>query len=396
MRDTAEEGPARPFLFLHLGDQHLTVRDAQNYRDLHSIVAQIAGLPPGSADFIYLPGDIAENGAGDEYALMRAALDAHPLPPIHLIPGDHDRQWGTMEPFANFRNAVMGQAEFSEKRYYYAQEINGVFCLFLDMVSESSTDKRQGEPNFSLGEEQVAWLTAALRRHSGKTCAVFMHTYPADLRTEGERKLGELFFRNGVRLVEMGHTHYNELAHDGVTTYAAARSIGQNEDGSVGYAVCAIDGGEVSWRFRALDRTWPFVLITSPADRRLATKPPAGSQDRRVDVRAMVLSDLPAAECGCRVDGGPWQPMDATTVPGLYTLSVTLPADARTITVRAIDRRTRPLGEEFIDHDTIELREPVEPPPTRRHGSDDFRTVAWPAKGIRGDQLGPNRAGRRW
>ena len=50
---TAElaEGPARPFLFLHVGDQHLTGRDAQHHRDLAAIFDQIGSLP-GHRDLI--------------------------------------------------------------------------------------------------------------------------------------------------------------------------------------------------------------------------------------------------------------------------------------------------------------------------------------------------------
>jgi Icc protein len=48
-----------------------------------------------------------------------------------------------------------------------------------------------------------------------------------------------------------------------------------------------------------------------------------------------------------------------------------------------------------------EVIEPVSrsfvPPPAHAHpGSDAFRLPAWPEKGLRGDQLGPNRNGRDW
>ncbi|MGH1587408.1 hypothetical protein ACRBEV_02390 [Methylobacterium phyllosphaerae] len=48
-----------------------------------------------------------------------------------------------------------------------------------------------------------------------------------------------------------------------------------------------------------------------------------------------------------------------------------------------------------------EVIEPVglsfAPPPAHdRPGSDAHRLSAWPEKGLRGDQLGPNRNGRDW
>ncbi|MBY0253153.1 MAG: metallophosphoesterase, partial [Methylobacterium organophilum] len=38
----------------------------------------------------------------------------------------------------------------------------------------------------------------------------------------------------------------------------------------------------------------------------------------------------------------------------------------------------------------------VPPPAPDRPGSDASRLPAWPQKGLRGDQLGPNRNGRDW
>jgi hypothetical protein len=76
----------------------------------------------------------------------------------------------------------------------------------------------------------------------------------------------------------MGHTHYNELANDGCTIFATTRSTGQIEEGPVGFSLMAVDRGVLSWRFKPLDAAWPFVLITSPADRRLITNPDAADQ----------------------------------------------------------------------------------------------------------------------
>lgn len=47
----------------------------------------------------------------------------------------------------------------------------------------------------------------------------------------------------GVRLIDMGHTHYNEIANDGRTLYTATRSTGHVEEGPVGFSVTNLDGG---------------------------------------------------------------------------------------------------------------------------------------------------------
>src|SRR6202044_3183641 len=70
-----------------------------------------------------------------------------------------------------------------------------------------------------------------------------------------------------VLLVEMGHTHYNELSNDGNTLYSATRSTGQIEEGQVGYSVTTIDHDAVSWHFVELGSP-ELVTITYPQDER--------------------------------------------------------------------------------------------------------------------------------
>ena len=77
---------------------------------------------------------------------------------------------------------------------------------------------------------------------------VFMHAYPSEHEEAAE--LATLFRERGVSLVEMGHTHYNELANDGRTVYAATRSTGQIEEGPVGFSVTTLDAGVISWKFK--------------------------------------------------------------------------------------------------------------------------------------------------
>ena len=140
----------------------------------------------------------------------------------------------------------------SVPRLPYAVDAGGVRCLFLDMVSAGHGRKGVGL-DFRLGKAQAQWFADQVRdtlREDGTAripCAVFMHTYPADIQVRSEATdVAGAIWNGRVRLVEMGHTHYNELAPDGRTLYAAARSVGQNEDGSVGYAVAAIDGPVLS------------------------------------------------------------------------------------------------------------------------------------------------------
>ena len=406
------------FAFAHIGDLHLQGGGDRNADDLRAILAEIDGLHGrGLLDFAYLPGDLAEDGRAAQYAILINALAAHPHLPIRLIAGDHDRQFGTMTDFDALFAQAAGSARGGRHRaqdndlskfgqpdpvrqYYFAETIAGVRCLFLDMISAGYGQKGFGL-DFRLGPCQLAWLRQELAQadRDGLPCAVFTHTYPDDLNGPGEKAaLAGLIRGHNVRLVEMGHTHYNELAHDGRTLYASARSVGQNEDGSVGYAVAAIDGAVTSWRFKPLDQALPVTMITSPADRRLATA--ALDPSATITVRALVLSSAPQAAWGCwvRVDDGPAYPMSRAS-PRIVEAQVPWPVGSRRLSVTVTDGTLNPCTlAPNTDTDSIEpvSRCFVPPLAPERPGSDAFRTPFWPEKGIRGDQLGPNRNGRGW
>ena len=429
----------RLFSFIHIGDLHLTsvkdgeqpiqrVRRAALQADLSAMLDQIHAIRVGAPNFVFLPGDIADNGLKAEYSFLEAELkrtlfDRHV--PVDLIPGDHDRQWGTMTDFAEFRAVVRAHGQVSDPvrntltryldgdasvaqdidQFYYTRTIEKVRCIFLDCISAGYGRKGFGL-DFRLGTDQLGWLMAEVARATADRlpCAVFMHCYPDDLADRDERAaLAGLFWNAGVRLVEMGHTHYNELAPDGRTLYATARSVGQNEDGPVGFVVGAIDATDhddivTSWRFKQSQLGWPFVLITSPADRRLATAPLRRiDSGRRITVRALLMSDKAVAQlcCECSVDGGAWVSMRPEH-GGVFEIDVPWHDGSKHIAVRVMDQTTPyPC---VTDMDTIEPA-PVDfklPSMPNKLGSDKQALASWVVKGVRGDQAGPNRSGFRW
>ena len=373
----------RVLAWLHIGDLHLTEAGLGNHRDLRRIVALANALPPGSLDFAVLPGDNADDGTVEQFQLVRDAVAPLRLP-LHILPGDHDFKPRNLDAYY----AVLGA-----ERLPAAETVVGYRCLFLDVVSAGT-----GGPDFRLGEDQLAWAERELeaaeatgpdgRSASGQGAVVFMHTYPADLREGGER-LGALLARPQVLCVDMGHTHYNELANDGGTIFMATRSTGQIEEGPPGFSVAAVDGRTVSWRFKPLDQAWPFVLVTQPADRRLATE--AGQVVHGpFTVRAKVLGDAPISSVEAQVDDGGWKPM--VQAPEEVTLwEAWCEAPGRIVRVRARDAKER------TDQDTVELALPGwTVPEGAGDGSDQDRVGAWPEKGILDTQLGPNRKGKKW
>jgi Icc protein len=374
MPSTATSG-GRVLAWLHIGDLHLTEAGLENHRDLGRIVALANALPPGSLDFAVLPGDNADDGTAGQFQLVRDAVAPLRLP-LHILPGDHDFKPRSLDAY----HAVLGA-----ERLPFAKTVAGRRCLFLDVVSAGL-----GGPDFRLGEDQLAWAERELEAAgaAGQGAAVFMHTYPADLREGGER-LGALLARPQVLCVDMGHTHYNELANDGGTVFMATRSTGQVEEGPPGFSVAAVDGRTVSWRFKPLDAAWPFVLVTQPADRRLATD--AGQVMRGpFTARAKVLGDAPIMSVEAQVDGGGWTAM--ASVPGEAALwEVRCEQPGARVRVRARDAQGRQ------DEDAVEPALSGWTAPGRAaDGSDRDRVGAWPERGIFDTQLGPNRRGKKW
>ncbi|RZK31535.1 MAG: metallophosphoesterase, partial [Hymenobacter sp.] len=190
----------RPLVYAHFGDLHITDAKARNYQDFLAMLVQLEVECGNQFDFLYLPGDIADNGSLVQYRLVAAALRIIRMP-AYLITGDHD-----MEPRSLTNFYTLAQANSLP----LAAQVRGVRCLFLDMCGPG-----QGGPDFRLGATQLTWLREQLSQvPTGTEVAVFMHTYPSGLQDAAEKQqVIALLAQYRVALVDMGHTHYNELAN---------------------------------------------------------------------------------------------------------------------------------------------------------------------------------------
>lgn len=367
------EKTSPPLRFLQIGDLHITDAGLQNHRDLRRIVDDVNGNTAGKIDFVYLPGDNADDGTPQQFHIVREEL-SRLIAPWHAIPGDHDFKPRSLDNFYQ---------DLQVPRLPYAVEISGCRCIFVDVVSQGS-----GGPDFRFGAAGLLWLRGQLdcARRDGKTAAVFMHAYPADLGEEAA-EIAAMLDESPVALVSMGHTHYNEISNDGRTIYAATRSTGQIEEGDVGFAFGAIDGGEVSWRFKPLQSSWPFVMITSPADRRLAIGE-RSVETNVLQVRASAWGAAPIARAEFKIDEKPWQPMSGGE-EGLFAGELVAPNEIFRISVRVTDIQ------HSQDTDTIEVA-PYRPTQARPTGSDAGSIGAWPERHLFATQLGPNRNGKKW
>lgn len=369
--------------WVHFGDVHAADEDGWgSVDDLAALAADVAQVAPGAIDFAYLPGDIANHGTAEQYVRVRAALDGLTVP-WFAIPGDHDFEPGSLDNFY----AGLGVADLP-----MVVSLDDRRCLFLDLVSAGN-----GGPDFRLGASQTAWLRQQLDQAwaDDAPALVFMHAFPGDLAADGAA-IGQMFANRDVACVDTGHTHYNELLNDGRVIYTATRSTGQVEEGPVGASFHAVDGTVVSVRFKELARPWPFVVITSPADRRMITDATRRDQvpGTAFTVRAKVFgADIRTVEA--RIDDGPPIGM-ACGAASVWSVDLTGIGDGEhMVAVRA----TGPDGTGDEDRIAIRVSRPLV---TARAsvgalpGHDRHSVGAWTDHGFLGTQLGPNKNGREW
>lgn len=259
----------------HIGDLHITTASEPGYGNFQTLVKQANEYLAGSVNFVFLPGDNANEGAEEEYQLIKRVTDQLHIP-LFAVPGDHDVEGGSLDLF----NKYMSPAS------YQSFVIDQYRMIFLDALDSAGQEK----PEFGFGEKQTAWLKDELKaaQANGQTPVLFEHCFPDGVGSSRDVLLN-LIKDNHVLMVEVGHTHYNAVSNDGHTIYAATRSTSQVSEGPVGFSITNLDNKVVSWKFKPIG-DWPFVMITSPADKRFVTNPSDTNQVVRgtIEIRAKV------------------------------------------------------------------------------------------------------------
>jgi Icc protein len=293
--------------------------------------------------------------------------------PWCAIVGDHDVH---EKSFANFLEAM-------SERTHYAFTVGSI--RFVAMNAFDVPDPG----SFAVSADQLAWVKHELQTatDAGQTKVLLLHCYPSDLKLGGV-ELMEVLRKFEVRLIDMGHTHYNEIANDGRMLYSATRSTGQIEEGPVGYSVTNIDGDVVSWRFVELGKL-PVVVITSPSDERLLTKLngiPRGS----LTVRAKFWGEAEAVKATAHLDGRPF-PMKRVDSSQVWQANVSAPREsAQSLRVSVEDAHGKVATDEIcVASGDLRERE-------RAERDQDNALEAWPEHGLLGTQLGPNKNGKKW
>lgn len=366
--------------WLHIGDLHAADEDDWASVDALQAIALEARALGDAVDLVYLPGDIANHGEPEQYRRVREALAPAPQRKF-AIPGDHDFEPRTLDAF---HAGLADHARTPQLRF----DRGGCRALFLDVVSAGS-----GGPDFRLDAAQRAWLQAELigAREAHLRPVVFMHAFPGDL-ADGD-DLARAFALSEVAFVDTGHTHYNELLNDGRVVYGATRSTGQVDEGDIGYSLHAVDGEAVSLRFKPLGAPFPFVMITSPTDRRLVVRPPSQSPAGAFEVRARVFGADASASVRLTLDADRPRPMrPCADTPGVWRVEVdALRPGRHALRVVAVQG-----GETDSDQIEIDVGGPDAPVVRGRLGDHSATIGAWPAHGLMGTRLGPNANGTKW
>jgi Icc protein len=88
----------------------MTKAGEQNHLDLAEIVNEVNRAFADSVSFVFLPGDVADDGSRAAYAVVRGELDRLKVCPWCAIIGDHDVH---EKSFANFKEAMSEETHYA-------------------------------------------------------------------------------------------------------------------------------------------------------------------------------------------------------------------------------------------------------------------------------------------
>ena len=370
----------RTISWLHFGDLHITTEDQPNYRDFLALIDEANEHIANTVDFAVLPGDNADDGTEEQYRSIHRATQLLKVP-LEIRTGDHDRKSGTLDAYRRIL----------EPRLWRTRVVGDYRCLFLNSLDGPKKDA------FDLGAQQRAWFLdqCATAQRNAQTLALFMHAYPSE-HGESASMLRVAIANYPVAVVDMGHTHYNELSNDGHTIYAATRSTGQIEEGNVGFSLTTIDRGVVSWKFHELGQ-WPLVKIVSPADRSLIIDPDSPDQVIRgnVEIRARVWGGDERSVVSVQIDDGYPTSMTRIVDSNVFRREWSFD-DASDGPHRIIVRAVTSQGSAADTIAVLSSQSGAYELPSRSAVDVDNAIIAYPEKGLLGTRLGPNANGRKW
>ncbi len=192
-----------PTVLVQLSDPHIgaTWAGGDPLGGLTAAIASIRRLRP-APDALVLTGDLADNLADSEYAVLRASLDCIDAP-CYALPGNHDDRDTLRRHF--------GCPGESGMPVQYAADLGPLRILALDST-------RPGADDGELDAARLAWLEDALSADRSTPTVIAMHHPPLvshapgldrlALAAEDRAALADVIRRHpNVTLIIAGHVH---------------------------------------------------------------------------------------------------------------------------------------------------------------------------------------------
>lgn len=218
-------------LIAHLSDLHVRPFGlaANRVVETNAMTARVLRTlarsePP--VDAIIITGDLTECGRAEEYAELGRLFAVRHLPPVYLIPGNHDRRDLLTAGLAGLPGITPG-AEFVQ----YSADLGMLRLIMLDSVV----------PGAGYGElcpARLQFLEAALDDAAGRPTLIGLHHPPFltgiaamdAIPLRNPAPLLALAARHGnVRAILAGHHHRAIIGQHGNTTLLAAPATGGHQ-----------------------------------------------------------------------------------------------------------------------------------------------------------------------
>lgn len=167
-------------------------------------------------DLLIISGDLTEDGEAEDYAFLKKHLESLIGQTKMIVTlGNHDNK-------ANFRKGWLGEEEsdVSFNRIYH----------FEDLCVISFDSSLQGEPDGTIGEEQLTWLRAAFEKTKEKPVILVTHHHLLKKQSgippvPGAKHLLEVIGKQKILCILNGHTHHHYVGMAAGKPYYTADSM---------------------------------------------------------------------------------------------------------------------------------------------------------------------------
>jgi 3',5'-cyclic-AMP phosphodiesterase len=244
-----------PFLLVQLSDPHIGASWAgvDPTATWQAAIDTVRSLPD-QPDAAIVTGDLTEQAAAAEYAVIKSGLDSIGVP-AYVLPGNHDDRAGLRAQF--------GSPGSGDEPVHYAADLGTLRLAVLDTT-------RPGHADGELAASQLDWLESELSGHPDRTTVLAMHHPPfptgmpawdaIGLAAADRAALGAVVRRHPqVLRIVSGHVHRAFTAELGgcvalsaPSTYVQARprfgdctELEFSDDVPAAFAIHAIRGTEI-------------------------------------------------------------------------------------------------------------------------------------------------------